>query len=560
MTSDRHRIAYLSMEIALDPRIPTYAGGLGVLAGDLLRSCADLGQPVIGITLVHRHGYFHQTLDRQGSQREEPASWRPEDFAVRLPETTTVEIEGRPVRLTLWRYELVGSAGHVVPVLLLDTDHPENAAADRQLTNDLYGDGEDYRIRQEVILGVGGVRALRALAEENIETFHLNEGHAAFATLELLREQHARVGRWDAEAVRRLCVFTTHTPVPAGHDQFPTDLARRTLGGLVPPDLLAHYGGTERLNMTWLALNLSHYVNGVARAHRDVSQHLFPGHAVGHVTNGVHSATWTCEPFRALYDHHLPGWRDDPGLLRQVLAIAPEPLWQAHTAAKSALLASVALRSGRQLDPERLTLGFARRSTAYKRGDLLFRDLPRLRQLGRGRLQVVYAGKAHPRDEAGKQLIRQVFAAARELGDDIPVVYLPDYDTDLARLLVAGVDLWLNTPLRPLEASGTSGMKAAHNGVPSLSVLDGWWVEGCVEGATGWAIGGPFDPALDGAKADAVDADDLYRKLERDVLPLFLSDRPRWIGVMQHTIALNASFFNSHRMVQQYVANAYQAR
>jgi starch phosphorylase len=545
------------MEIALDPRMPTYAGGLGVLAGDMLRSCADLREDVVGVTLVHRQGYFRQRLAPDGAQSEEPSPWRPEDFARRRDQTVTVEVQGRPVQLTLWQFDVVGSTGHTVPVILLDADRPENSDADRKLTNDLYGDGPDYRIGQEIVLGIGGVRALRALGHNAVETFHLNEGHAAFATLELLRELHAATGRWEPDAVRQRCVFTTHTPVPAGHDQFDYGLVGDVLRAHTPIDTIREFAGRDRLNMTSLALNLSRYVNGVARAHRDVSEHMFPGHPIGNITNGVHSATWTSEPFRALFDHHLGGWRDDPALLRQALAIAPEPIWRAHATAKTKLLATVATVAGRQLDPEILTIGFARRSTGYKRADLLFRDIEWLRAIGKGKLQIVYAGKAHPHDWDGKQLIRQIVAASRALGADVPVTYLPDYDVDLAKLVVAGVDVWLNTPLRPLEASGTSGMKAAHNGVPSLSVLDGWWIEGCIEGVTGWAIGKPFDPGVDRQTADREDAADLYRKLDTAIVPLYYGDRGRWISIMQHAIALNASFFNTHRMVQQYVANAY---
>ena len=554
---DHRRVAYLSMEIAIDPRMPTYAGGLGVLAGDMLRSCADLGEAVVGVTLVHRLGYFRQTLAADGAQREEPSPWRPEDFARRRDETVTVEVQGRSVRLTLWQLDVVGAGGHTVPVILLDADRPENSPADRALTDALYGDGPSYRIGQEMLLGIGGVRALRALGHTHIETFHLNEGHAAFATLELLREEKAATGRWDPAAIRQRCVFTTHTPVPAGHDQFDYGMAADWLRSHTPVDTLAELAGRDRLNMTSLALNLSHYVNGVARAHRDVSEHMFPGHPIGHITNGVHSATWTCESFRSLFDRHLPGWRDDPAMLRQALGIAAEPIWRAHAAAKARLLAAVAEASGRKLDPDVLTLGFARRSTDYKRAGLLFRDIGRLRALGKGKLQIIYAGKAHPRDGDGKQLIRHIVAAGRELDADIPVVYLANYDVALAKLVVSGVDVWLNTPLRPLEASGTSGMKAAHNGVPSLSVLDGWWIEGWVEGLTGWAIGKPFDPGVDRQTADRDDADDLYRKLETAIVPTFYGDRPRWIAIMQHAIALNASYFNTHRMVQQYVANAY---
>jgi glycogen phosphorylase len=555
---DPRRVAYFSMEIFLDERLPTYAGGLGVLAGDMLRACADLRVPVVAVTMLYRKGYFRQRLRSDGGQEESADDdWQPGSMLQRLPESVQVTIEGRTVRVDAWRFDVVGRGGFVVPVLLLDTGHPENQPNDRALSDSLYGDGDSYRLAQEIVLGIGGVRMLRALGFSQLQTFHLNEGHAALAGIELMREDWSRTGVWDPREVRRRCVFTTHTPVPAGHDQFDLGLVGRMLREPVPASVLAALAGSERLNMTLLALNLSHYINGVARAHELVAEHMFPGRDFAHVTNGVHSATWTAESFQRLYDRRLPDWRDDPAMLRHALAIPADEIWAAHQEAKLQLLATVKDRRQRTLDPHVLTVGFARRSTAYKRADLLFRDLERLRALGRGRLQLVYAGKAHPRDGDGKQLIQRVFAAGAALGGDVPVVYLEDYGVGLARQLVAGVDLWLNTPLRPLEASGTSGMKAAHNGVPSLSVLDGWWNEGCVEGVTGWAIGGKYDAGMGPAVADREDAEDLYRKLEQQVLPTFYGDRPRWVGLMQHAIALNASYFNAHRMVQQYVTNAY---
>ncbi len=551
------RIAYFSMEVAVDPRMPTYAGGLGVLAGDTLRSYADLGVPVAGVTLLWRAGYFEQHLDGRGEQTERPESWAPERLLTELPSRVSVEIEGRRVTVRVFRHEIIGAGGYVVPVLLLDTDVAENTPDDRRLTDALYSGDERHRLAQEIVLGIGGVRALRAAGKDRIAMFHLNEGHAALAALELLRERHAETdAQWDFDGVRERCVFTTHTPVPAGHDQFDWGLVRRVLGEPVPESIFTMLAGRERMNMTLLAWNLSHYVNGVARKHAEVSEHLFPGHDIRHVTNGVHSVTWTCEPFRDLFDRHVPEWRDDPAMLRKTMCIPPEQIWEAHARAKAALLELVRERTGRAFGPERLTVGFARRATAYKRPDLVFRDLARLRALGRGKVQFVFAGKAHPNDGDGKELIRHVFAAGRELGDDVPVTYLDGYDVELAKKLIAGVDLWLNTPLPPLEASGTSGMKAAHNGVPSLSVLDGWWLEGCIEGVTGWSIGpARTRGAPDGGSEE--DAGTLYEKLEKTILPTFYGERPRWISVMQHSIALNASFFNTHRMVQQYVTNAY---
>lgn len=550
----KRRIAYFSMEIAIDPRMPTYSGGLGVLAGDTLRSFADVRVPAVGLTLMYRKGYFAQALDPVRGQIETPESWSPEAHLRPLRAEVEVAIEGRPVRVHAWQYDVVGVSGFLVPVLLLDTDLVVNAEQDRHLTDFLYGGDERYRLAQEIVLGIGGLRLLAGAGYAGIEKLHLNEGHAALAALELLRTQ-ARGPSWDFEGVQRRCVFTTHTPVAAGHDQFRYELAEGVLGDLVPRDLLRMLAGSDALNMTRLALNLSGHINGVARKHREVSRGMFPGYEIGNVTNGVHSATWTSPSFQTLFDRWVPGWREDPAMLRQAASIPGEAIAQAHAVAKQRLLEEVRERTGRALNPGALTIGFARRAAEYKRADLLFRDLGRLRALSRtGRLQLVFAGKAHPRDGGGKELIRRVLSFAQQLGDEIPVVYLPNYDLTLARTIVSGVDLWLNTPRRPLEASGTSGMKAAHNGVPSLSVLDGWWIEGHVEGATGWSIGEVSDRVA--GDADQRDAEDLYAKLEV-ILHLFYNEPERWASVMKLAIALNASFFNTHRMVYQYATSAY---
>lgn len=549
----RH-VAYFSMEVALSNEIPTYSGGLGVLAGDTLRSAADLSVPIVGVSLVHRRGYFRQEI-RNDRQIEHDASWAPERFLTELAPQVSVDIEGRPVRLRSWQYDMVGSTGYTVPVLLLDTDVSDNRAEDRRITDHLYGGDDRTRLIQEVVLGVGGVRLLKALGCTGLRTFHLNEGHAAFAPLELLRMTDQAAG-WDFASVRNRTVFTTHTPVAAGHDRFDSTLVSRVLGDFVGHDVLEMLGGADRLNMTHLALNLSHYVNGVALRHREVSSAMFPQYDIHQVTNGVHTRTWTSEPFMALFDRHIPGWRGDPMMLRNAIVLPPADVWGAHERAKDALVEQVTHRTGRRLRRDVLTLGFARRATAYKRATLVLSDLPALRAIAREHpLQFVFAGKAHPKDESGKEGIRSILRAAKELGDDVPVVYLAEYDLDLALTLVSGVDVWLNTPLRPQEASGTSGMKAALNGVPSLSVLDGWWREGCVEGATGWAIGAASsDSAVDTSRADALD---LYRKLEQIVAPQFYRDRDGWARIMRQAIGVNASFFNTHRMVRQYMAHAY---
>ncbi|MBI2806283.1 MAG: alpha-glucan family phosphorylase [Planctomycetes bacterium] len=554
------RIAYFSMEVAVEPDMPTYSGGLGVLAGDTLRSAADLRIPVVAVTLLSAKGYFDQQLDEWGNQREAPVAWNPASNARKLPERVEVTIEGRSVHVGAWQHDIIGNTGYRVPLLLLDTNDEGNSPADRELTAYLYGGDQRYRLAQEVILGIGGVRMLRALGYRQVERFHMNEGHAALLVLELLGEgQPSAKPGWDFNGIRESCVFTTHTPVPAGHDQFGYDLVSQILGEQWPLDVLRMLGGADRLNMTCLALNLSHRINGVAKKHGEVSQAMFPGYAIDSITNGVHSVTWTSDSFRSLYDRHIPGWRNDPASLRHAMSISVNEIWQAHVAAKEKLIEAVARQSQVTLDRDVLTIGFARRATAYKRADLIFANLERLREISRtaGPLQLVFGGKAHPHDNGGKDLIRRIFDAARQLKDCIKVVYLANYDLALAKVLTAGVDLWLNTPLRPLEASGTSGMKAAHNGVPSLSILDGWWIEGHIEGVTGWSIGNRDSASSSSEQMTAEDAADLYAKLGTVVLPTFYRNRERWIEIMRQAIAFNASFFNTHRMVQQYAANAY---
>ena len=556
----RRRIAYFSMEVAADPRMPTYSGGLGILAGDTLKSCADLKIPLVAVSLLYSKGYFDQKLDEWGNQQEFPVAWEPSRFVRLLPITVRVPIENRSVVVRAWRYDITGYTGYSVPLILLDTNVDENAPPDQELTAFLYGGDERYRLAQEIILGMGGVRMLRALGYNQLERFHMNEGHASLLVLELLRERRGQgAEEWDFHGVRSRCVFTTHTPVPAGHDQFSYDLVKGVLGETIPVEVVQMLGGKNRLNMTLLALNLSRYVNGVAKRHGEVSQEMFPGYSIDSITNGVHSFTWTCDSFKKLYDRHIAGWVNDPFSLRYAVSIPKGEIWDAHVEAKGRLIDEVHRRTGMSLKPDMLTIGFARRATLYKRADLVFSDPGQLMEIVStvGPIQLVFAGKSHPKDDPGKDLIRRVFHFARQLKDQIPIAYLENYDMELGKLLTSGVDLWLNTPLRPLEASGTSGMKAAHNGVPSLSTLDGWWIEGHIEGVTGWSIGpGPQDLHRQDA-ANEQDARELYHKLRTVIAPMFYRDRDRWIDIMRQAIAFNASFFNTHRMIQQYAANAY---
>ena len=552
-------IAYFSMEIALAPDVPTYSGGLGMLAGDTLRSAADTAAPMVAVSLVHRRGYFRQHLDANGQQTESDVPWSPETTLPSANQTVIIHMNGRDVTVCAWRFDVVGVTGHVIPVFLLDTDVEGNNPWDRHLTDHLYGGDTFYRLCQEAILGLAGIHLLHALGCRP-EVHHMNEGHAALLSIGLLEERLGNLdgrpvstaSQADFEYVKQQSVFTTHTPVPAGHDQFGLDQMYQVLGheraSTIERSGALHNG---LFNMTYLALRFSRYVNGVAMQHGKVSQHMFPDFVVHSVTNGVHAATWISEPFQKLLDHEIPSWRTDNQYLRSVYGLQAKQISETHRIGKLALLDVVKQRTGEQFDPNVLTLGFARRVATYKRATLLFSDPARLTAIAEkmGGLQILFAGKAHPADQGGKALIRDVFAAAAHLNSSfLKIVYLENYDWALGRQLTQGVDVWVNTPQRPYEASGTSGMKAALNGVPSLSTLDGWWIEGCAENVTGWAID-DFDTV-------AEEAASLYDKLENAIAPLY-KDQTAWARMQQHCIAMNGTFFNTHRMLAQYIGNAY---
>ena len=588
VNSVKRIVAYFSMEIALENAMPSYSGGLGVLAGDTIRAAADLRLPMVAVSLLYRKGFFTQRLAEDGSQTEEPVEWRVEDFLTEETDRASVTIEGRRVELRCWRYSAKGVRGFEVPIYFLDADLPSNAESDRNLTGTLYGGDSYYRLRQEVVLGIGGVRILRALGYNDLTRYHMNEGHAALLSLQLLNDEAIKAGREsirkeDIEKVRSKCVFTTHTPVPAGHDRFPMEYLTRVFPGQTEfldlkdassadlmkrvlqadqnfPGIQEAARGGASLNMTQLALGLSTYVNGVAKQHGETSRQMFPEVPIEAITNGVHAGTWTSPPFQQLFDRYIPSWREDNYSLRGALGLPAEEVWAAHLIAKHDLLETVRTKTGLKFDPEVFTIGFARRATGYKRADLILADLDRLREIAKnaGHFQIIYAGKAHPNDGGGKDIIRRIFQAKKALRKTVPVVFLDDYNLDLGGKITSGVDLWLNTPQFPLEASGTSGMKSALNGVPSLSILDGWWVEGHIEGVTGWCIGESRRTVAGTAPADnKAEAESLYAKLEGVILPMYYNDRAKFLEVMQHAIAINGSFFNTQRMVQQYITDAY---
>ena len=556
----RTRIAYFTMEIALRPEIHTYSGGLGVLAGDTARSAADLALPMVFVSLASRDGYLRQEIAADGTQVDHPDPWDPAAHAAPLDAAVAVRLEGRRVWIMAWLHLLSSPLGHRVPVLLLDTRLDVNAPEDRGITDRLYGGDAVLRLKQEAVLGIGGERILRALGFE-IDTYHLNEGHAALLAASLLR-RHRRSPNQPAEGpllydpgpVREQCIFTTHTPVEAGHDHFRWDEVERVLGDFFEADQLRLLAGEQALNMTRLALNLSAWVNGVAQQHAETTRAMFPGYNIHAVTNGVHVPSWAHPAFARLFEQIAPHWAHEPEELARADRLRDADVLAAKAEAKADLLSEACRRNAAAaaLRPDLPLLVFARRMTSYKRPDLLFTDLARLRAIAaKAPFQVLVAGKAHPADRGGKELIRMLHGHARELAGSVPMAYLPDYDITLARSMVAGADVWLNTPLPPFEASGTSGMKAALNGGLNLSVLDGWWGEAWEEGVTGWAIG-------DGAAAPSeAHAMELYGKLEGLVLPLLLGDPARRAWMMRQAISRIGARFSSQRMMRRYAAEAY---
>ncbi len=546
------RVAYFSMEIGIKSNIPTYSGGLGVLAGDVVRSSADLRIPLIAVTLLSKEGYLKQKITFDGEQLEYPEEWDPSKFMRLLSATVTVRIGEGNVKVGAWVYNQESTTGGVVPVLFLTTDVEGNVECGREITDFLYGGDEAYRLKQEIVLGIGGVKILEAL-NINIKKYHMNEGHSSLLTLELLKRNEM-----NADKVKNLCVFTTHTPVEAALDKFSYDLVSRVLGPELPRDVLIKYGGSSQLNMALLALNLSKYTNGVTESHMEYSRKIFPGYNIQEITNGVHSYTWTCQYFRDLFDTYIRGWANEPELLVRVDSIPNNELWTAHMKAKQDLIDFVYEKVGIRLDIGTLTLGFARRATEYKRATMIFSDLEKLEEVNRqGKIQLVFAGKAHPRDVMGKMLIRDIYRYIDLLKNKVEVAYLENYDMEMAGIMTSGVDIWLNTPLPPYEASGTSGMKAAHNGVVNFSVLDGWWIEGCVEGLTGWAIGPSPDQKINEGERRKRELADLYNKLEYLIIPKFYEERDSWISMMRNSIGKIAYYFNTHRMMRRYATDAY---
>jgi len=539
-------VGYFTAEIGLWSELHTYSGGLGVLAGDHVKSAADAEVPLVGVTLLYRKGYGRQHLDEDGIQTE---TYRDLDPAQHLQDTgmdISLPLDGGELWAKVWRADITGVSGHEVPVYFLDTFHPKNTEKHLDLGLTLYGGDDWVRIRQEYLLGVGGLRLLDKLGHD-LDGLHLNEGHCTFALLEMLGKG------WTREQLAKRVLFTTHTPVPAGHDRFEWDAVKEVLGDLLPSDakqLVIDAGDPEegrRISMSHLAVALSGPVNAVSNLNAWVASSMFADHHIAPITNGVHHLTWTSPMMGDLFDEQLPGWREDPTKLAHAGKIPTEELVDARDVARKVLRELVQTSTGVRLDKNRLTIGFARRFATYKRANLVFSDLERLREIGAGKIQFVFSGKAHPRDEGGKALIKSIFDSAKDLEQDIPVAFLEDYSMATGLAMTGGVDIWLNNPIRPMEASGTSGMKAAMNGVPNCSILDGWWPEGCEHGVNGWAIG-----KADDERDDVRDAKNVLDVIENEVLPAWDEGDEKWCELMRASIATSARFTGA-RMISDYL-------
>lgn len=552
------KIAYFSMEIALDKNMNTYSGGLGILAGDTLKSAADMSLHMIGMTLLSKEGWLKQVLDPEKGQIELADLWDYKKYLNLRPETITIEIASEKVVARIWEYLILGETGHIVPVFFLDTDIEDNSDLARQISKNVYSDDQEVWHYQEMLLGLGGFAALKALGYPDIQTYHLNESHAAVLTLALKEELKS----WE-EVKSRLC-FTTHTPLLGAHQVFPLEKLEKLLPAkyfkAIPENLVV----SKSLNFTQLCIFASKFSNSVARRHRDVSQQMYPEAKIDYITNGIHLQTWVSPYFLEVFDKNIPDWRLNADYLRQALRLDSEVIKQAHFAGKKDLIEVVnnnlkkigVYSPESSFDTDTFTIGFARRAVPYKRASLIFTELERLRKIATnfGGLQIIFAGKTGRNDYEGKKTIRDIITFCKQSDINLKITYLEDYNMEIASKLVSGVDLWLNNPLPPLEASGTSGMKAAANGIPSFSIWDGWWPEGCIENATGWSIG---QDLCVGDHCRLIEIEDLYSKLENIILPLYYNHPEKWIEIQKNCIALNGSHFNTQRMLTEYLTKAY---
>lgn len=555
---DNTLVAYISMEIGIDSNIPTYSGGLGVLSGDTVRSAADLEIPMVAVCLCYSSGYFYQLFNEKGEQKEKEIEWNYFYEFEKISEPIIIKIEAKEVLVTAWLYKVIGQSGHIIPIYLLTTDVEGNEDWMKKMTGSLYDSTSKWnRIVQEQILGIGAVKLLESQEYKNLKVYHLNEGHGSFSIVELYKD----LG--DLEKVKEKVVFTTHTPVPAGHDKFEQKLVEKVFEKRFPSELRKLADDNGSLNMTFLGMNASHYQNAVSKKHGEISRKMFPNINIDYITNGIHLPFWVSKPIRKIFDRKWPNWKSNPLLLQNAIELDDLELFDARIENKFNLINYQKGHSWNLLDEELITIGFARRFATYKRATLIFQDIDRLGKICQGKIQFIFAGKAHPKDIIGKEYIKKIFESAEYLYDNfkVKVVIMENYNMDLAHMLVSGVDVWMNTPERYREASGTSGMKAALNGGLNLSVLDGWWLEGYHKNPmAGWAIGpddsNPKDPGV--SNSWDIDSNAIYEILENQIIPTYMN-HDEWLLRSKHAISL-AAYFNTHRMVEEYAEKAYRLR
>lgn len=539
------KVAYFSMEIAIDNKIKSFAGGLGVLAGDILRAASEEEFPMLAVTLLNKNGYFKQVIDKKGKQLSKKDKSDYSKLKL-LPHKIYIKISNDKVLLRAWEYLLKSEEGIVIPVYLLDTDWPENREKHRRLCENLYDSDLRKKLKQSIVLGRGGVKLLNKIGQENILKIHLNEGHGALAAIQLFLDSKKKSDDEKIKEVRKKIVFTTHTPVVAGHDVYFSEFLLKYQPDF--PVRLKNLIKEDKINFSNLAMFFSSYINGVSLKHREVSRKMFPNYKINSITNGISSSFWTTEEFKNLFDNFIPGWRKNNCLLSEAEKIPLDLIKEKHLKAKRRLLSFINKTQKKDFQENVFTICFARRFAAYKRPTLLLKDIKELKKINKdcGKIQIIYAGKAHPQDVVGKTLISEVNKKIKQIESKIKIVFLPNYDLDMAKLLVSGVDLWLNNPVPPNEASATSGMKAAHNAIPQISTWDGWWIEASHKRKTGWTI-----------KEDGVD-NNLYKLLAEEILPLYYNNQSEYLKISRQAISQNASKFNTQRVVREYIKNAYK--
>lgn len=544
MSDDKIKVAYFSAEIGIDSHLKTYSGGLGILSGDTVKAMADLRFPLCAVTLLYKEGFFKQII-KDNIQTEVPDTW---DYSKLLKDTnkeTTVNICNTDIKVKIWETDYYGNSGHKVPIYFLDTDLETNPPWAQKITNKLY---QGDRLHQEMVLGIAGVKALAVLGHKEIEKYHMNEGHSAFLTLQMYKYIGETTG-WSDDQVKSKCVFTTHTPIPAGHDKFDYERIYETFHDdtkLIPWHI-KKIAGEDQLNMTKLAMHFSSYINAVSKKHCEVTQEMFPNYNINYITNGVHCSSWASPYMTKVFDDHIKGWRDDNTKLKEIFSVENEVLLKAHQNAKNDLIQYANNNDivGAKLKEDVLTIGFARRFIEYKDAELIFKNKANLKRIGK-KVQFIFAGKTHSNDGIGKEIMKRIIENAKELIDDVQIAFLENYNIEIAKLMVSGCDLWLNTPIPPNEASGTSGMKAAVNGCLHFSRLDGWAIESFEMNGGGFPIAEYLD---------------FIKDLEYQIMPMYYDkNRNMWAEEMKLSIGNSAAYFNTHRMCREYIQKAYKMK